>query len=139
MSNYTDRFQALMENYVEELEKADRNRKPGSGLFGFGRGPGDDPCHEEMDRQVGELAAEAAEASPEETAELVRAILRAEGSLPWRESARLAVLAAQRHTLGLISRMEAENRRETADWYEKTYPKRVRLPIQKQIIRELRK
>lgn len=139
MSSYTDRFQALTENYIEELEKADKNRRPGSGLFGFGHGPGDDPCHEIMDRQVGELAAEAAEASPEETAELVRAILRAEGSIPWREAARLAVLAAQRHTLGLIPGMKAEDRRETADWYEKTYPKRTRLPIQKQIIRELRK
>ncbi len=139
MNAYQERFRGIIEQYIEELEKADRNRKPGSGLFGIGQGPGDYPCHEAMDRQVAELAAEAAEAdaSPEETVGLVNAILRAEQDRKWPEYARWAVLASQRHTLPLIPRLESGNREEILAWYVKAYPKRRRVPIQKQIIREL--
>ena len=141
MGVYADRFLRILDNYREELAKADQNRKPGSGLFGFGRGPGDDPCHEEMDKHVAELAAEMAadETDPEETASLVKAVFQAEQSRKWSEAARWSVLAIQRHMLPLISRMDPKDREETAEWYENIYPRRIRVPIQKQIIQELRK
>ena len=139
MSGYTERFRGIIATYVEELEKAEKNRKPFGGLFGFGQGPGDFPCHEALDRQVAELTAEAAEAeeSPEETAALVKDILEAEGNRTWTEAARLSVLAIQRHTLPLISRMSREDRDSISSWYEKQYPKRKRLPVQRQIVKEL--
>ena len=138
MSGYTERFRGIIATYVEELEKAEKNRKPFGGLFGFGQGPGDFPCHEALDRQVAELTAEAAaEGSPEETAALVKDILEAERNRTWTEAARLSVLAIQRHTLPLISRMSREDRGRISSWYEKQYPKRKRLPVQRQIVKEL--
>ena len=139
MSGYTERFRGIIATYVEELEKAEKNRKPFGGLFGFGQGPGDYPCHETMDRQVAELTAEAAdtEESPEETAELVKTVLQAETSRKWPEAARLALLAIQRHTLPLIARMSPEDRGEISAWYADAYPRRRRLPVQRQIVKEL--
>ena len=141
MSGYTERFRGIIATYVEELEKAEKNRKPFGGLFGFGQGPGDYPCHETMDRQVAELTAEAADAeeSPEETAELVKTVLRAEASRKWPEAARLAVLAIQRHTIPMIPQIGPEDRRKLSAWYSQAYPKRIRLPIQKQVVKELEK
>lgn len=141
MSVYLDRFQGIIEQYIEDFEKAEKNRKPGSGLFGFGQGPGDYPCHEKMDKQVGELCREAAEddSGADETAALVKAVLQSEKSRQWPEAARLAVMAVQRHTIPLISRMSPEDRKELLSWYWKAYPRHRRLPVQKQIIRELEK
>ena len=140
MSIYTERFQEIVEHYIEELDKAEKNRKPGSGIFGFGQGPGDFPCHTEMDNQVAELAAEIAEgeAEPDEVAETVKAVLQAEESRTWPEAARWAVMASQRHVLPLIARMSAADRKEMLAWYEKAYPKRRRMPLQKQILEKLK-
>ena len=141
MSIYTERYQGIIVHYIEELEKAEKNRKPGSGLFGFGQGPGDFPCHTEMDNQVAELAGELteSEAEPDEIAEIVKAVLQAEESCAWPEAARWAVMASQRHVLPLIARMSAADRKEMLAWYEKAYPKRRRMPLQKQILEELKK
>ena len=82
MSNYTERFREILNEYREGLEKDRKNRKPLSGIFGFGAGPGDDPCHGILDRQAEQLMTELGteEPAPEETAELVNAVFRAEGS-----------------------------------------------------------
>ncbi len=140
MSVYPDKYQGIIAHYLEELDKADQKRKPGSGIFGIGQGPGDYPCHEEMDSQVAELVGEvlANETGPEETAAVVRTILEAEQSRKWAEPARWAVLATQRHTLPLISQMNAADREEIAAWYEQTYPRRRRVPIQRQILEKLK-
>ncbi len=140
MSIYTERYQGIIVHYIEELEKAEKNRKPGSGLFGFGQGPGDFPCHTEMDNRVAELAAEIAEgeAEPDEVAEIVKAVLQAEESRAWPEAARWAVMASQRHVLPLIARISAEDKKEMLAWYEKAYPKRRRMPLQKQILEKLK-
>ena len=39
------RQQGLYESYLEEVERLERERKPGAGYFGLKGGPADDPCH----------------------------------------------------------------------------------------------
>ena len=141
MSVYTERFQGIMEQYSEALEKAGKTRRLAGGLFGLGGGPGDDPCHDAMDKQVGELAEQflADEDALEEAALLVSDILKAEKSREWTPAAKWAVLAIQRYTIPLIPEIGPEDRKELAAWYTDAYPKRQRLPIQKQIVKELEK
>lgn len=141
MSEYSERFQKILNEYREALERDRKNRKPLSGIFGFGAGPGDDPCHGMLDRQTAELTEQAAEegTAQDDIAELVGAVFQAEGNEAWPEYARLALVAIQRHTLPLIPMMNAENRAELAGWYEKKYPRRMRLPVQKKILEELKK
>ena len=40
------RQQGLYESYLEEVERLERERKPGAGYFGLKGGPADDPCHD---------------------------------------------------------------------------------------------
>ena len=142
MGMYLERFQGIIDQYIEAYDKADRERKPGAGIFGIGQGPGDYPCHEEMDRRVAELTEEigaAGDAGQEETAAVVKAVLQAEKSRKWTDAARWAVLATQRHTIPLIPKLSSEDRHEINTWYKEAYPRRMRVPIQKQILKELAK
>lgn len=141
MNTYQERFRTILERYREELQKVGKGRKRFSGIFGIGAGPGDDPCHTMMDQQVEKLTAEMAEGetTPDETAALVSDILKAEKTCEWTPASKWAVIAVQRHALPLIPKMNPEGRKELADWYVKAYPRRERLPIQKDIIQELSK
>ena len=141
MGGYIERLQGIMAKYAEELEKANQHRRPGSGIFGFGHGPGDDPCHETMDKQVGELTAQimTENGEPEEMVLLVTAILQAEKGRDWSNAAKWAVLAIQRYTIPLISKINTDDRKKIVAWYSQAYPRRMRLPIQRQIIKELEK
>ena len=47
-------------------------------------------------------------------------------------------MASQRHVLPLIARISAEDKKEMLAWYEKAYPKRRRMPLQKQILEKLK-
>ncbi len=140
MSEYTEKYQGIIEQYIEALAEADKHRKLGSGIFGIGPGPGDDPCHVVMDEQVAALTSEMAknEADPAVIGELVKAVLEAEKSREWPEAARWAVLATQRHTIPLIAGMNQSDREDILAWFEKAYPRRLRMPIQKQIINALK-
>ena len=35
----------LYADYEEQFRQMERRRRPGEGMFGLGRGPGDHPCH----------------------------------------------------------------------------------------------
>jgi len=140
MSEYVVKYQEIINTYIEALAEADKHRKPGSGILGIGPGPGDDPCHVVMDEQVAAMTAEIAEneTDPAVIGELVKAVLQAEKDRKWPEAARWAVLATQRHTIPLISRISKSDREEILEWFEKTYPKRRQVPIQRQIISALK-
>ncbi len=140
MSEYSERFSEILSEYRGALERGRKNIKPLSGIFGFVAGPGDDPCHSELHRKTEALTRPAAaeDAVPEDISALVCAVLQAEQNEVWPDYARLALIAAQRHTLPLVSRMNPESRAELAGWYEKRYPKRMRLPVQKRILEELK-
>ena len=140
MNGYTERLREILDTYEEELRIADRARKPASGLFGFGQGPGDDPCHSRMDQAVealfGDMARDSAEAS--ETGQVITSLLYAESEDRWPEHARLALLASQRHAIPLLSSLDRESRKELCAWYEKRHPRSRRFPLQKKIFLALK-
>ncbi len=140
MSEYVVKYQEIIDTYIDALAEADKHRKPGSGILGIGPGPGDDPCHVAMDEQVAALTAELAEneTDPAVIGELVKAVLQAEQSREWPEAAKWAVLATQRHTIPLIAGMNQSDRKDILTWFEKAYPRRLRMPIQKQLINALK-
>lgn len=140
MNKYVVKYQEIISTYIEALAEADKHRKLGSGIFGIGPGPGDDPCHVAMDEQVAALTDELAEneTDPAVIGELVKAVLQAEQSREWPEAAKWAVLATQRHTIPLIAGMNQSDRKDILTWFEKAYPRRLRMPIQKQLINALK-
>ncbi len=133
----TEEFWQLIAAYEADVAVLGKQRRSIAGLFGLGSTPADDPCHERLDRAVGELCARAAEEPPEEAAALTEAVLKAENGFSGQEYARLSLIALQRHTMTLIPLLEEEKKAALAAWYRETYPRRKRLPVQDQILKAL--
>ena len=140
MGNYKDRLEYILRAYEEELALAVRNRKPASGILGFGPGPGDDPCHSTLDQAVETLMRDlirepggVSEAGP-----VISRLLRVESEDRWPEPARLMLNAAQRHAIPLIPALDRETREELYAWYEKRHPRYRRFPLHKQILLALK-
>ena len=136
----SEEFHQLLTAYQEDLDTLAKNRRPGDGVFGFGRAPGDDPCHERFDTRIAELAARWAQpgADRDEVAELAHLMLRCDRELTLPVYAQGMLVAIQRHTLGLISRLTPDEAREIRIGYEKHYPFYRRVPVQKEILRALK-
>ena len=132
---FTEEYGAIMAEYHEEVQKIQQKRRFFDGVFGLGMHPGEAHCHEVMDQKVKELCERvAAEADAGEAAELTGMVIQA--AVEWKgpEYARLMLLAIQRHTLGLIPLLEKGKKEELRNLFEKTYPRRTRVPVQDQVL-----
>lgn len=136
----TEEFQCVLSAYQEDLDRLAESLRPGDGVFGFGRVPGDDPCHERFDKRASELAESWAQPERDraEAADLVRRMLRCDRDLALPVYAQGMLLAIQRHVLPLIPRLTEAEAREMRLWYEKQYPFFRRMPIQKDVLRALK-
>lgn len=137
---YMDRLQALLADYRADIDRLERSRKPTDGLLGFGKKPGDDACHDKMDERVRALAGEmTADPDADGIAPALRLLLNAGTDETWPDHARWMLLAQQRHFLPLIPRLSAGERAELAALYDSLYPRRLRLPVQKQLAKALKR
>ncbi len=133
---YMEEFHEILEEYRGRVEEVEKKKRPLDGIFGMGRTPASDPCHETLDQKVADMT-ERALKDGEMTDELVNALMRAAGEFEGPSYAQMTLVAIQRHGMKLIPGMSREGRRELLNWYEKVYPKRKRFPIQKEICRLL--
>ncbi len=142
--DYTHELREILAEYAKSVDELERKKKPFDGIFGFGRRPADDPCHDLMDRRVEELTQRAAGEMPgedgeiraadtAETDELAEALFRSARAYHGPVYAGVALVAIQRHGMKLIPRMSGEARRALAEWYGKEYPRRMRFPVQEEI------
>lgn len=146
---YTEELRRILEIYREAVARVEKNKKPYDGLLGMGKKPSDDACHEQMDQGVAALiqrvagvndeAAGVVPADPSAVDALLSGLMHAAKEFDGPEYARIALVAAQRHGIPLIPRMTAAGRAELCAWYDKAYPRRLRFPIQKQIVDALAK
>ena len=139
-------FQAILQEYGEDVKKLEKVKRPMDGLFGLGKSPAMDSCHERMDQRLEALVKRAcgleegeAGADPRTADALAGALLRADKEAELPQYAHLALTAAQRHCLPLISRMSAQGKKELCAWFEKAYPRYARFPVQKDILKALKK
>lgn len=136
-------FVELEKQYVDAIEKiriAAKNRKPGEGIFGFGRKLSDEPCHMELIEGVQKVAeAMAKEATSQEAAKAIRYILeRPECYEKVAQSMYWTMITAQGQVMPLIPCLNKEDALEIYTWYNKENPKRLRLPIQNDIVKALK-
>ena len=134
------RLRALYEGYLTEAEAAERSAAPGAGLFGFGKGPEDDPCH---DRFVAALRAFYEELAILKTQsgtvrELMEYACAAPRENPRPRSAYWMLIAVQGLTIPLAERLNPADAGALAELYEKSCRRSERLPVQKQLIDALR-
>ena len=64
---YLARMDRLLNDYLSDCEKQERNRRP-TELFGLKFGPSDDPLHERFGQALGELLSDFAAEKPDSAA-----------------------------------------------------------------------
>ena len=52
---------AVLQDYLAAVQELQKGRKLFDGLLGMGSRPGDAPCHDELDKKIAALCAQAAE------------------------------------------------------------------------------
>lgn len=141
MESWLLRLEALYNNYIDTVRELERNRKFGDGLFGIKPGPKDDPCHDRFAADVKRLLQDFRDTSPgsEECAALLRYIFTVPEA--WREPACAywMLIAVQGFGMDLIARLDPADAKALADSYDKAYPRRDRLPVQKQLLKRLQR
>lgn len=134
-------LRSLYRRYLDAAAAAERNRKPGEGLLGIGKGPADNPCHDRFAAELEALLDSIAESGPDSG--VAKALLEYIYAVP-RETAELKsaywmLLAVHKLTLPLIAFLDSADAAVLLAEYEKNYPRRLRLPPQKAVLSALRK
>ncbi|MCD8334503.1 MAG: hypothetical protein LUC35_03960 [Clostridiales bacterium] len=127
--------------YLTFVQELGRRAAPTDGLLGFGSGPKDDPGHEKFYYAAKEKADALAAAgpSPEEARQAVALVLQAEEAHQDEELAVWMLIAAQGHALALIDFLAPKDADALLQWYQRRYPRRMRLPVQNQVFNALRR
>lgn len=134
----TATLRSIYADYLEQVDRLMKDKKPADGLFGLGNALQSAPCHTLFDQQV-EFVCQQTELDAAELTEVVALLLRAEKDHPAPDCAAWMMIAAQRHSLTLIPRISREAAAELLKWYAAAYPVFRRLPVQKEVIRQLKK
>lgn len=133
-------LRGIYADYLHEVEALLAQAKPGDGLLGMGNAPQHAPCHEQFDQQVERLVqAQGGTLAPSDAVEVVELLLRGEKDASAPDCAAWMLIAVQRHSMALIPRLSREEAQRLLAWYTQAYPACQRLPIQKEIIRLLKR
>ena len=135
------KLSTLYENYLDEALKVELARKPGEGIFGIGKKPSDDPCHDRFTENLKKLLEDFRAAAPEsgEVRDVLRYLYRAPKEHPEPKTAYWLLIAVQSLTKELIPLLSVEDAAVLAKEYTGLYKRWELLPIQKQILDTLKK
>jgi len=130
----------IYEQYVRDVEAVRAKAKPVDGLFGMGDDPRKDPCHMAFYDRV-EQWTKTFLASDSEQAEVFAAakILLQTPATHKGQECFWFLYAAQGFAREMIPRLSAEQCRELRSFYDEAYPKRDRMPVQKEVYKLLKK
>ena len=128
------------EAYLGDLAKVYANAKPVDGLFGWGDDPRKDPCHMRFYEDVEQWAKTFVAAGPAqpEVYEAVRFILEIPAAHR-EEHSFWFMYAAQGFTREMIPMLHSGQCAQLREFYDEAYPKRDRMPVQKEVYKLLKK
>lgn len=136
MEGFGDKIRELYGEYLQKVEDYIGTLKPSDGLLGMGNGPQNAPCHDWFDEQV---AGFTAQLPVEATPEVLQVILLAEEAFSAPPCAKWMLVAVQRHGLCLIPQLHEQDAASLLQRYTRLYSVFHRLPVQKEIVRALKK
>lgn len=134
------KLEAIYIGYEEAVAAVYRNAKPADGLFGWGEDPQKDPCHMDFYEAVGKWSEDLLAAQPdrETVFRVVKFLL--ETPEKYRESHCFwFMFAAQGFSRKLIPLLGKEQCAALLAYYDGAYPRRERLPVQKEIYKLLKR
>lgn len=134
------RLKTIYADYVEAVAKVYQDAKPMDGLFGWGDDPRKDPCHMRFYEDAEKWTKEFLAAGPDQEAcfEAARFLLQTpeahrEQHCFW------FMFAAQGLTREMIPLLTAQQCAELRTFYDEAYPRRERMPVQKEVYKLLKK
>ena len=132
----TARFEGIFRTYLEAINTAERNRKLGEGMFGFGGGPANDPCHVEFIKQLEAFLEEFRKKTTDSAAvkTVLSEIYSAADRNPDPQSAYWTLIAVHGITEDLVGSLSKEDAASLLAAYEDSFPKNRRLPAQNKIV-----
>lgn len=126
--------------YVQAVAKVYQDAKPMDGLFGWGDDPRKDPCHMRFYEDAEQWTRDFLEAAPGQEEVYAAARFMLEAPAAHREQHCFwFMFAAQGLTRELIPQLDAAQCMQLRAYYDETYPKRERMPVQKEVYRLLKK
>lgn len=137
--NEREEVAALYAAYLEKAETLERERKPGQGLFGFGQTPADDPCHEAFVLGLKEMLAcfQKAGIASERLYEILDFVFHAPQEHREPASVYWTLIAAHSAAVEAAAALRPEHAQRLCERYDSDYPRRTRLPVQKQVMKAL--
>ncbi len=129
------------ELYLAEALEARRKAGICDGLFGMGKDPRKDACHERFYHAIENWTAEFLnqETTAQQKAEAAAWILKAADRHRGEMDVYWYLYAAHLHAIPIIEKLETEPAKELLQWYDQAYPARERMPVQDQVYRALKK
>ena len=136
----TGELRTLYEAYLRKAEEAEQERKPFDGVFGLGRRPGNAPCHDRFVEEMEVWIRAFRDTDPDSAAvrEVLEMMIHAPGELSAPQSAYWILIAVQGYGKMLVPRLSPQDAAVLAADYEKTVPRRERMPVQKQLLAALK-
>jgi hypothetical protein len=134
------RMDRLLNDYLSDCEKQERNRRP-TELFGLKFGPSDDPLHERFGQDLGGLLSDFAAEKPD-SASLCTVLEKLFGfakRYTEPKTAHWMLIAVQGLSRALIPRLSREHAGALLKDYEAAWPRRARMPVQDEIVKLLKK
>lgn len=128
----------IYDAYYQKAADVRRKASPLAGIWGMGDDPRKDHCHEAFYEAVQNWVEKFADPDPGAVLEAVKWILSA--ALDHQgQDVYWYLYAAHGLTLPLIPRLHPADCKALFQWYDASYPKRDRLPVQQQVWKLLKK
>ena len=133
-------LEKLYSDYLAESSEVRKKAPPLAGIFGFGEDPRYHPCHELFFMNVGRWTSELADSQPsaEKALEAVRFLME-EPKKHQNAEGYWFMYACIGHIRNLIGFLRPEDCKALAERFDALYPRRERMPVQKQILKMLQK
>ena len=132
-------IQTLIEEYADKAADLEKNRRFGEGLFGITRGPADDHCHDQFVEDLRAMLTQFAGQNPSsgQVLSVLETVYSAAAPYESVKSAYWMLLAVHGQTLDLIPLLNPEDASGLLSRYKKQFPRRFRMPVQRQVITAL--
>ncbi|WP_295079521.1 hypothetical protein [Ruminococcus sp.] len=135
-----DKVKELYGEYIAQVQKLEKEKKIGDGLFGMGKKISDDPCHECFSDKLEKLLKEYAVSKPAsaEIREVLSYIYSVQKENKEYLSAYWLMNAVHGFTFELIDILSREDASAVYELYDKNCPRRERFPVQKKVLKALK-
>ena len=135
-----EEIRRLYEEYFAEFQQLEQNRRLGAGAFGLSGGPRDYPCHQRFAGDLERLLQRAENIPSDEAAHILDYIWFAPQAREDRQDAVYWMLTAVHGmTAELAGRLSSPRAAQLLDRYQRAYPRREQLPVQKKVAAVLKK